>query len=129
MVHRGLRTSVAPLLAAIHERGTPLCNPWPADQLLRDRRSWHAELERAGLPVPPSVTLPHWPEVIAHAGGREVVAKALAGPGRGASVVAGTARSLPQEPPFPAPTWSSPACPPMASTASCTWRAGRCAGC
>lgn len=100
---RGLHTSVAPLLAAIHDQRTPLCNPWPADQLLRDRRSWHAALEQAGVPVPPSVNVADWPGVRELAGTEQVVAKALAGPGRGATVVTGTAASLPGEAPFPGP--------------------------
>lgn len=103
VVHRGLHTSVAPLLAAIHDRGTPMCNPGPADQLLRYRRSWHAELERAGVPVPPSVTVEAWAEVRQMAGTEHVVVKALAGPGRGATVVAGNGATLPAEPPFPGP--------------------------
>ncbi|PZP13750.1 MAG: hypothetical protein DI611_14045 [Brachybacterium faecium] len=103
VVHRGLHTSVAPLLAAIHDRDTPMCNPWPADQLLRDRRPWHAELERAGVPVPPSVTVEAWAEVRQTAGTEHVVAKALAGPGRGATVVAGNSATLPADPPFLGP--------------------------
>lgn len=111
VVHRGLRSSVAPLLEALDEQGTELCNPWPADRALRDRRHWHRVLVDAEIPTPPSVTVPDWPDVLAHAGEREVVAKALAGPGRGASVVAGTARSLPTEPPFPGPYLVEPRLP------------------
>src|SRR5690606_18412130 len=37
LVHRGLRSEVAPLLAGVHHRGVDLCNPWPGDRLLRDR--------------------------------------------------------------------------------------------
>ncbi|WP_349829019.1 ATP-grasp domain-containing protein [Brevibacterium litoralis] len=103
VVHRGLHASVAPTLTAAHERGIPLCNPWSADALLRDRRSWHAALDRAGVTVPEAVTVDGWPEVLAHAGGEEAVVKALAGPGRGASVMAGTGATLPAQAPFPGP--------------------------
>ena len=103
VVHRGLHASAAPLLAASHEQGVALCNPWPADELLRDRQAWHDALAGAGVPVPPSLTIESWAEVLEQAGAQQVVAKALAGPGRGASVVTGTGATLPHAAPFPGP--------------------------
>lgn len=103
VLHRGLRGSVTPLLEELHGRGVPMCNPWPADRLLRDRRAWRAALERAALPVPPSATLNDWSEVLEHAVTGDVVAKAMGGPGRGSRVLTGTARTLPQVAPFPGP--------------------------
>lgn len=53
--------------------------------------------------MPPSVTVEAWAEVRQMAGTEHVVVKALAGPGRGATVVAGNGATLPAEPPFPGP--------------------------
>lgn len=103
VVHRGLDASATPLLTEAHYRGVPLCNPWPGDRLLRDRRSWQAALASADVPLPPAVTVEHWAEVLDHAGGERVVAKAFTGPGRGSQVVTGTGRTLPGEAPFPGP--------------------------
>lgn len=103
VVHRGLRTSVSPLLTAAEELGVELCNPRSADGFLRDRRSWHAALERAGIPVPPSVTVNRWDEVLDRAGTEHVVAKALAGPGRGVGVVTGNRETLPARAPLSGP--------------------------
>ncbi len=102
-LHRGLRGSVTPLLEDLHERGVPLCNPWPADRLLRDRRAWSAVLERGQVPVPPSTVVEDWSEVLGHGSSADVVAKTLSGPGRGSRVLAGTARTLPSAAPFPGP--------------------------
>ena len=52
-----------------------------------------------------------WVEVRDQAGSEHVVAKALAGPGRGASVVTGTARTLPERGPFPGPYLVEPRLP------------------
>lgn len=103
VAHRGLRSSVSPLLTAAQELGVELCNPRSADALLRDRRSWHAALDRAGIPVPPSVTVNRWDDVLDQAGTEHVVAKALAGPGRGVGVVTGNRATLPGRAPFPGP--------------------------
>lgn len=103
LVHRGLRSEVAPLLAGVHHRGVDLCNPWPGDRLLRDRRLWQAALAAAHVPLPPAVTVERWPEVVARAAVEPVVAKAFAGPGRGTQVVTGDDRTLPGEAPFPGP--------------------------
>lgn len=111
VVHRGLRTSVSPLLTAAEELGIELCNPRSADGLLRDRRSWHAALDRAGIPVPPSVTVNLWHEVLDQAGTEHVVAKALAGPGRGVGVVTGNRETLPGRAPFPGPYLVEPRLP------------------
>lgn len=111
VVHRGLHSSVSPLLAAAEELGVELCNPSPSDQLLRDRRAWHTVLERAGLPVLAADTLHQWRDVLEHAGTERVVAKALAGPGRGASVVTGTGATLPARAPFPGPYLVEPRLP------------------
>src|SRR5690625_2608348 len=75
------------LLTAAEELGIELCNPHSADSLLRDRRSWLAALDRAGIAVPPSITVNRWHEVLDQAGTEHVVAKALVGPGRGVGVV------------------------------------------
>ncbi|MEE6280605.1 ATP-grasp domain-containing protein [Georgenia sunbinii] len=103
VVHRGLNGSVTSVLGELHHRGVPLCNPWPADRLLRDRRSWQAALAAAEVPLPPSITVERWPDVLARAGTQQVVAKAFAGPGRGTQVVTGTGRTLPRDAPFPGP--------------------------
>ncbi len=103
VVHRGLDTSATALLGEVHHRGTPLCNPWPGERLLRDRRSWQAALAAAEVPLPPSITVERWAEVLDRAGTDEVVAKALAGPGRGARVVTGSGSTLPRDAPFPGP--------------------------
>lgn len=111
IVHRGLNASLAPLLASAHERGVPLCNPWPADGLLRDRRAWREALVADGIPLPPGHTVEHWHQVLEMAGSEPVVAKALAGPGRGESVVTGRAASLPADAPFPGPYLVEPRLP------------------
>lgn len=128
VVHRGLHTTLAPLLGALHDRGIPLCTPLAADEALRDRRLWRARLAAAGLPLPSAVEIGDWSGVLAAAtpgsadastsisadastttgtstdtSTGEVVVKALSGPGRGAQVLAGTARDLPAEAPFPGP--------------------------
>lgn len=103
VVHRGLHGSVTALLADVHHRGVRLCNPWPADRLLRDRRLWHAALAAAGVPLPPAVTVGRWSEVLARAAAGHVVAKAFTGPGRGAQVVTGDGRTLPRDAPFSGP--------------------------
>jgi|SRR5690625_3013813 len=81
VVHRGLRGELAPLLAAAHEHGVRMCNSWPADRLLRDRRSSWDALTRARVPVPPATWVNSWAEVLARGGAGPVVAKAMAGPG------------------------------------------------
>ena len=103
VVHRGLGPSGSRLLTAAEELGIELCNPHSADSLLRDRRSWHAALDCAGIAVPPSITVNRWHEVLDQAGTEHVVAKALAGPGRGAGVVTGNRETLPGRAPFPGP--------------------------
>lgn len=103
VVHRGLDSSAAELLEELHHRGVPLCNPWPGERLLRDRTSWQAALAAAKVPLPPSLTVDRWAEVIDRAATRQVVVKAFAGPGRGAQVLAGTGDTLPREAPFPGP--------------------------
>lgn len=111
VVHRGLSEASAPLLTALAERGIPLCTPAGADRLLRDRRQWHAHLVAAGLPLPPAAEHTEWDAVLAAAQGEEIVVKTLSGPGRGAQVLAGTADTLPQEPPFPGPFLVEPRVP------------------
>ena len=111
VVHRGLHTTLAPLLGALHDRGIPLCTPFAADEALRDRRLWRARLAAAGLPQPPAVEAGDWQGVItaassagsAGSGTGEVVVKALSGPGRGTQVLASTAAALPAQAPFPGP--------------------------
>lgn len=103
VVHRGLDGSAAGLLAELHHSGVPLCNPWPGERLLRDRRSWQAALAAAEVPLPPSLTVERWAAVLDRAGTREVVAKAFTGPGRGSQVVTGTGDTLPPQAPFPGP--------------------------
>ncbi len=111
VVHRGLSAQAADLLAELDGLGVPLCNPWEADRLLRDRRAWRAALAAAGVPMPPSAVVERWIEVLDGAGEPEVVAKALAGPGRGAWVVTGSGRTLPREAPFPGPYLVEPRLP------------------
>lgn len=103
VVHRGLHTTLTPLLGALHDRGVPLCAPFGADELLRDRRLWHARLAEAGLPVPPAEEHADWASVHSTARRGEIVVKALSGPGRGSQVLAGTAATLPAEAPFTGP--------------------------
>lgn len=111
VVHRGLHTTMAPLLGALHDRRIPLCSPFPADEALRDRRLWRAHLAEAGLPQPPAEEVGDWPGVLAAAassapaaaGTGEIVVKAPTGPGRGSQVLAGTADTLPGHAPFPGP--------------------------
>lgn len=103
VVHRGLHSAVAPLLQEAHARGVALCNPWPADRLLRDRRAWRDVLERAEIPQPPSSTVERWAGVLTVAEKEHVVAKSFAGPGRGVQVLAGTGRTLPGDAPFAGP--------------------------
>lgn len=111
VVHRGLHTSLTPLLGAIHDRGIPLCTPFAADELLRDRRAWHARLASAGLPVPPAVERADWASALETGRGGEIVVKALSGPGRGSQVLAGTADTLPADAPFPGPYLIEPRLP------------------
>src|SRR5690625_1437628 len=103
VVHRGLAGAVAPLLAQLHQHGVPLCNPWPADRVLRDRRHWQAALAAAEVPVAPATTVERWIEVHERAGREQVVVKPVTGPGRGSQVIAGTSRTLPDTAPFPGP--------------------------
>lgn len=103
VVHRGLHTSLTPLLGGAHERGFALCNPWMSDALLRDRRAWHEALAHAGIPVPPAIELGQWADVLAQAGADDVVVKALGGPGRGTQVLTGTGTTLPVQAPFAGP--------------------------
>lgn len=103
VVHRGLNSSATSLLGEMHHRGVPLCNPWLGDRLLRDRRSWQAALASAEVPLPPSITVDRWPDVLTRAAAEAVVVKAFTGPGRGAHVVTGTNRTLPQQAPFVGP--------------------------
>lgn len=103
VVHRGLHTTLTPLLGAIHERGIPLCTPFAADEALRDRRAWRGHLLAAGLPLPPAEEQDDWRAVLESGRDREVVVKALSGPGRGSQVLAGTLGTLPAEAPFPGP--------------------------
>src|SRR5699024_5133553 len=95
VVHRGLCPSVSRLLTAAQALGIELRDPHSAHSVLRARRSWHAPLARAGIAVPPSITVNRWHEVLDQAGTEHVVAKALAGPGRGAGVVTGSRETLP----------------------------------
>lgn len=111
VVHRGLHTSLTPLLGAIHRRGIPLCTPFAADELLRDRRGWRARLVAAGIPVPSAVECAEWPSVLEAGRDGEIVVKALSGPGRGSQVLAGTASTLPADAPFPGPYLVEPRLP------------------
>lgn len=129
VVHRGLHTTLTPLLAALDEQGTPLCPPFAADELLRDRRAWRSRLTAAGISLPPAREAGAWTEVRAAAsegvgttegggegtgegaGTGEIVVKALAGPGRGSQVLAGTAATLPREAPFVGPYLLEPRLP------------------
>lgn len=103
VVHRGLHTTLTSLLDALHDRSIPLCAPFAADELLRDRRLWHARLAEAGIPVPPAEEHADWASVHDAARDGEIVVKALSGPGRGSQVLAGTAATLPAETPFTGP--------------------------
>ena len=93
IVQRGLNDDVAPLLDDAHAGSLTLCNPWPAEQLLRDRTAWRAALEDAGVPVPGATEVTGWDEVLGHAGRGAIVVKSLVGPGRGETVMPGTAES------------------------------------
>ena len=103
VVYRGLHDDATPLLTAAHETGVPLCNPWPGERLLRDRRAWQTVLAAADVPLPPSAEVQGWTEVRTHAGEEPVVVKAVAGPGRGARVLTGTGSTLPHDAPFAGP--------------------------
>ena len=103
IVQRGLNDDVAPLLDDAHAGSLTLCNPWPAEQLLRDRTAWRAALEDAGVPVPGATEVTGWDEVLGHAGRGAIVVKSLVGPGRGETVMPGTAATLPGEAPFEGP--------------------------
>lgn len=102
VVHRGLGAADEPLLAALHEAGVRLCNPWPGTHAVGDRRRWSPLLDRAGLPTSAVTGFDTWAELLL-AVDTEVVVKAAAGPGRGETVLSGDAASLPDDPPFAGP--------------------------
>lgn len=103
VVQRGLADAVDPLLEAAHADGTTLCNPWPAERILRDRLAWRAALREADIPIPEATTTDDWATVVELADGGDVVAKSLSGPGRGETVLSGTGETLPRAAPFAGP--------------------------
>ena len=103
VAHRGLHTTLTPLLGSLHDRGIPLCAPFAADELLRERRLWHTRLAETGIPVPRAEEHADWASVLEAGRDEEIVVKALSGPGRGSQVLAGTAATLPAEAPFTGP--------------------------
>lgn len=103
VVQRGLRDDVSALLDDAHAAALPLCNPWPSERLLRDRMAWRGALEAAGIPIPDAIEVPDWDDVLSHAGSEQVVVKSLVGPGRGETVMPGSAATLPATAPFDGP--------------------------
>lgn len=102
VVHRGLGARDEPVLAALHGRGVPLCNPWAGTHALLDRRRWSPLLHDADLPAPALTGFDTWAELLL-AVDTEVVVKAASGTGRGATVLSGDAASLPDDAPFEGP--------------------------
>ncbi|QDO88594.1 hypothetical protein FNH13_09815 [Ornithinimicrobium ciconiae] len=92
VVHRGLNSAGLDLVRELHLSGTVLVNSYPGVLQLSDRVAMMRALQ--GLPVPPTRIVSTWPEVAAAAGERRCVVKSASGPGRGASIVVGTAQEL-----------------------------------
>ena len=99
-VHRGLSHKADALLASLAEADKPLCNPWSSTERTRDRAELHRAIGRTGVPAPDGGVVATWTHVIAAAGDRRIVVKAVHGPGRGRSVLT---HPLPSEAPFEGP--------------------------
>lgn len=102
VVHRGLNPAAMELVADLHLAGASLINSYAAVLALVDRVAMLRALE--GIPVPATQVVESWREVAAAAGERRCVVKSAGGPGRGQSIVVGTAEELHVdrglEPPF-----------------------------
>lgn len=102
VVHRGLNAAAMELVADLHAAGASLINPYAGVLGLVDRVAMLRALD--GLPVPATRVVGTWPEVADAAGERRCVVKSAGGPGRGQSIVVGTAEDLRidrgLEPPF-----------------------------
>lgn len=96
VVHRGLDPEALGLIEELHLAGSVLVNPYPGVLRLADRVAMLRALD--GLPVPPTRIVSTWPEVAAAAGDRRSVVKSAGGPGRGASILVGTADELRTDP-------------------------------
>ncbi|USQ81893.1 ATP-grasp domain-containing protein [Ornithinimicrobium faecis] len=102
VVQRGLNAAAMESVADLHVAGAALINSYAGVLGLVDRVAMLRALE--GLPVPATTVVDSWPEVAAAAGERRCVVKSAGGPGRGQSIVVGTADELRidrgLEPPF-----------------------------
>lgn len=92
VIQRGLDPAAMRLVADLHVAGVRLINSYAGVLSLTDRVTMLRSLE--GLPVPPTRVVQSWPEVAVAAGERRCVVKSSGGPGRGASLVVGTAEEL-----------------------------------
>lgn len=99
VVHRGLSNRPAMIDLLTNAIG-PRCNPMAGVDHLRDRVTLHRALVAAGVPVPAAVVRQNWADVLADARERQVVVKAISGPGRGRGVLA---PPLPVEAPLAGP--------------------------
>jgi ribosomal protein S6--L-glutamate ligase len=100
VVHRGLGEPDQPLLRTLADHGIPLCNPWPAVERLRDRATLAQALVSTGVSSPHARVVLTWEDVLTEREAREVVVKAVTGPGRGASALSSP---LPRTAPMPGP--------------------------
>lgn len=102
VVHRGLNGAAMELVAGLHVAGAALINAYAGVLGLADRVAMLRALE--GIPVPATEVVASWQEVAPAAGDRRCVVKSAGGPGRGESIVVGTAEELRidrgLEPPF-----------------------------
>lgn len=109
VLHRGLDPRHLPLLDAVAEAGTPVCNPPDGIRRLLTKDALHAALVAAEIPTPTARVHAAWPAVLAEeeqarnsatGQGPGVVVKAVDGAGRGAGVLPSP---LPARPPLEGP--------------------------
>lgn len=101
IVQRGLDLDALDQLSMLEAAGVRFCNRISATTVCHDRAAISAMLSANGVPVPESMRVEHWAELVQAVGSRSIVVKMNDGEvGRGAHVLIAPDGDLPVTPPF-----------------------------
>ena len=104
VVQRGLGLTELRSARTLEETGIRCCNRISASITLQDRGLTAQRLVDAGLPVPATMRVATWAEVVERADGQPAVVKRDDGAaGRGLNILSAATGELPPLPPFPGP--------------------------
>ncbi len=104
IVQRGLNQGCLALASGLEQAGLRCVNRISATQTCHDRASVMSALAAVSIPVPETIIVPSWSDIVVLARGQPIVVKTLDGnAGRGVNVLLSPSGRLPTKEPFEGP--------------------------